>query len=274
MRDEVLRTRASDHTELAYRVVGDEGPWVVLVQGLSLSGRFWFEIPAKVAALGARVIVPDNRGTGRSGRIRRPFTMSTLADDLQAIVDHAGCDTATVVGISMGGMIAQNFVLLHPSRVDGLVLLATTPGLPHGSLPSPFALADLARMPFAKGREAGEIAARLLLSRERRGDYEALFSKWPEAFAADPQDPRTFFLQLGAIALHSVGAKLREVRVPTAVIAGREDRLVPFRNSEEIASRIDGAVLRLIDGVGHSLPSEVPTVVEQALQQVWAAQKA
>jgi pimeloyl-ACP methyl ester carboxylesterase len=265
------RAVARDRKEIHYQLVGDHGPWVVFVQGLSLSGRFWFDAPERVArSLGARALVIDNRGIGRSDRVSEPFTMKTMADDVAAVMDHAGAERATVIGISMGGMISQHVALEHPSRVEALALLATTPGLPHGRLPGPTALSMLARLPFTKGRKGGELAAKLLLPVGKQQDFESLFSRWPEAFAADPQEPRSFFLQLGAIALHSTGARLGAIRAPTVVVAGSEDVLVPPVNSRRIAAKIPGAELDMIEGVGHAIPAEVPDVIDRTLARLWS----
>ena len=94
------------------------GPAVVLIQGLGLSSRFWFDVPELLAhdPHGPRyVLAIDNRGTGRSDKPRRLWTMGTMADDVVAVLDHAGVESAFVVGISMGGMIAQHVALRHPS---------------------------------------------------------------------------------------------------------------------------------------------------------------
>lgn len=261
---------AKDGVAIHYQVVGERGPWLVFIQGLSLSGRFWFDTPERIAkAFGARAIVLDNRGIGRSDRVSRPFSMQTMADDVASVLDHAGCDRATVLGISMGGMIAQNFAIAHPSRLEGLALFATTPGLPVGRLPSPSTLQLLARLPFAKGRAGGELAAKLLLPPRKQGQFEQLFSRWPEAFAQDPQEPRSFYLQLAAIAGHSTGSRLGAITAPTTVVAGREDVLVPPVNSERIAARIAGAELEMIDGVGHAIPAEDPASIDRAIGRVW-----
>lgn len=261
---------ARDGVGIHYQVVGEQGPWVVFIQGLSLSSRFWFDAPAQISsAFGARTIVLDNRGIGQSDAVKRPFSMRTMANDVAAVLDHAGCDKATIVGISMGGMIAQHVALEHPSRTEALVLLATMPGLPVGRWPGPLVLKLLAELPFAKGKANSAVAAKLLLPRSKQHRFDELFARWPAALAADPQEPRSFFLQLGAIAGHSTGARLGAINVPTEVIAGRADVLVPPVNSERIAARIAGASLELIDDVGHAVPVEDPTVVERAVRRVW-----
>jgi len=128
---------ASRGCRIHYRALG-EGPAVVLVQGLGLSSRFWFDVPESLATdptRKRRVLAVDNRGTGLSERPRGVWSMATMADDLAAVLDDAGEKDAIVVGISMGGMIAQHFALRHPTRARGLVLFATTPGFLFGALP-------------------------------------------------------------------------------------------------------------------------------------------
>ena len=133
------------NARIHYTVHGDRrGTPVVLLQGLGLSSRFWFDVPellSEDAETPRRVIAVDNRGTGRSDKPRTPWTMSTMADDVAAVLDDAGVEGAFVVGISMGGMIAQHVALRHPTRVKGLVLLATTAGFLMGALPEAKALA-------------------------------------------------------------------------------------------------------------------------------------
>jgi pimeloyl-ACP methyl ester carboxylesterase len=263
--------RAQDGTSIHYRVAGTEGPWVVMIQGLSLSGRFWFDIPTRLANEGARVLWLDNRGTGQSDPFPGPAGMATLADDVAAVLDHAGAERVTVVGISMGGMISQHVALRHRARVEGLVLMATTPGLPHGKLPAPRTLAALGEMPFQRGTQRGaKLSAELLLPASERHRFAELFARWPEAFLADPQRRSTFFYQLGAVATHSAGRRLGTLTVPTVVVTGKEDILVPPENSRILARLIPGAELDELERVGHSIPSLAPDIVERSVERVWA----
>src|SRR5262245_10071020 len=142
---------ASRGARIHYTLHGPKhGIPVVLIQGIGLSSRFWFDIPALLAEepeRPRRVVAIDNRGTGRSDKPRSPWTMSTMADDIAAVLDDAGIDAAYVVGISMGGMVAQQVALRHPKRVLGLVLIATTSGFLMGALPEAKALARLVSLP-------------------------------------------------------------------------------------------------------------------------------
>ena len=249
---------------------------VVLVQGLGLSSRFWFDLPERLAA-GAkarRVVVLDNRGVGRSDRPRGPYRMATLADDVAAVMVAAGVAKAVVVGISLGGMIAQHVALRHPDRVAGLVLLATTAGFPHVRLPTAKALATLLGLPIA-GRfrtpaQTGRALARLLLPEKDVPRARELLSEWPAAMRAEPMNPRSYFAQLAAVATHSTGARLRHITCPTVVVTGDEDVLIPPHNSRLIASLVPGAHLEVVRECGHAIPATDPECIERALVKLSA----
>lgn len=222
-----------------------------------LHGGFWFEIPAQLAS-DARdpwfVIVPDNRGVGRSDRPQKLWSMGDMADDVVAVLDQLGVGAATVAGISMGGMIAQHVVLRHPERVSGLLLMATWPGLPFGRMPSPKILGTLVGSMVRKPNSI-EPLARLLLPSYAHPQARELLSGFVELMRESPPPRETFSRQFAAISAHSTGHLLERIRVPVRVVTGAEDVLVPPRNSEILARRIRGAALEVIPRVGHSIPS-------------------
>ncbi len=263
--------QAPDGHRIHYRQAGEAGPWVVLIQGLTLSGRFWFEIPERLAERGHRVLWLDNRGTGKSDPIGSELSMRTMASDVVTVLDQAGAERATVVGLSMGGMIAQHVALDHGARVEGLVLMATTCGLPHGRLPPPSTLWMLAQLPFTRGSERGmSHMAKLLLPPKEQPRVAELFSHWPAAFLADPQRKATFFHQIGSVLRHSTGSRLRQLTVPTEVITGAEDRLVLPANSRVLAQLIPSAKLEVLPDVAHSIPTLDRDVVLRALDRLRA----
>jgi pimeloyl-ACP methyl ester carboxylesterase len=245
---------------IAYRVVEPEKPStlppVVLVQGLGLSGRFWFDIPERIATHATearRVIVIDNVGTGRSDKAHGLRSIASMGDDIVAVLDDLGEPQAVLCGISMGGMISQEAALRHPRRIRGLVLIATTPGLPVGSLPGVKALQALVRLPF-EPRDGGKMFVFLLLPRAQWSRAREIFADWSDAFRADRTPPSVFFRQLLAVAFHSTGSRLRDLRIPVMVMTGTEDILVPPINSRKIANRVPNADLELLPGVGHAVP--------------------
>ena len=196
------------------------------------------------------VVAHDQRGLGRTSIPDEPFTMAQYAADAAALLDHVGWVTSAVVGISFGGMVAQEYAVTFPERVTRLALVCTSAG---GAGQPSYPLHELATRPV---EEQAEIALRLLDTR---------FS--PEWLAAHPQDlamvqaradrpPRTAeqrrgeLAQLAARSHHDVWERLPKITAPTLVAGGRFDGIAPPANSEAIAAQIPGATLRLYEG-GH-----------------------
>ena len=245
---------------IAFRVVEPSQPSkllpVVLVQGLGLSGRFWFDIPERIAnhpTEARRVIVVDNVGVGSSDPANGFRTIASMGDDVVSVLDEVGEPQAVVCGISMGGMISQEAALRHPRRIRGLLLIATTAGLPVGRLPGIAALQALVRLPFER-RDGGKLFVFLLLPRAKWGRAREIFADWADAFRADRTPPSVFFRQLLAVGLHSTGSRLRNLRIPVMVMTGTEDVLIPPINSRRIANRVAHADLELLPEVGHAVP--------------------
>ncbi|EDM79743.1 predicted hydrolase or acyltransferase (alpha/beta hydrolase superfamily) protein [Plesiocystis pacifica SIR-1] len=233
-----------------------DAPALVLIQGLGLSGRFWMRMPDMLAGDAKtpwRVLVPDNRGVGKSDRPRRPWTMANMADDVVAMLDAEGVQRAIVAGISMGGMIAQQVALRHAERVAGLILLATWPGLPSGQLPSFATLNDLFGSAIAQ-RKDPQLIARLLLPDSLHDRSSELLSDWFQLMRETRPSRATFLGQFGAIASHSTGKRLSAIQAPTRVITGDQDRLVVPVNSMRLADAIPGAQLQILPNVGHAIP--------------------
>ncbi len=268
--------RAGDGTRIHYEVhegrATGERPTVVLVQGLGLSSRFWFDQPKLVSEdrdAPHRVVVLDNRGTGRSDRPRGPYRMARMADDVAEVIALTGSAPAIVVGISMGGMIAQRLAIRHPDKVRGLVLLATTPGLPAAVLPAPRTIATLLSAPLQrKGGGASRRYNRLLLPEAELDRAHVHFARWPAALAHDPLRFSTFLAQFFAVMTHWTGDALRRIDCPAVVVHGAEDILVPPRNGERIARRIPNASLEILPAVAHAVPMLDSAVVQRSLRKL------
>jgi len=227
-----------------------------MVQGLMLDGRFWFELPRQLAEDPDQpwfVIVPDNRGVGRSPLPGRPWTMADMADDVVAVLDALGIRRAVVAGISMGGMISQHVALRHPERVAGLLLMATWPGLPYGKLPPLRTLNMLVDSAIRRPRTIDPLA-HLLLPEHLHSSAPTLLRDWIDLVREARPSRKAFLGQFAAIGTHSTGHKLERIEIPVRVVTGDEDRLVPPRNSEVLASRIRGAGLEVLPKVGHAIP--------------------
>ena len=259
-----------------YTVHGDPShPAVVLLQGLGLSSRFWFDIPELLAQDPHQprfVLAVDNRGTGKSEKPRRVWTMGTMADDVVAVLDHAGVEAAFVVGISMGGMIAQHVALRHPTRVRGLVLFATTSGFLMGALPEPAALGRLLSLPFG-GRRAAKNLSRLLLPESKWHRAGEIFRDWPNAMRDDPTSPGTFAAHLFAASTHFVTGRLRRIACPVVVVAGADDALIPLRNAQVLAKKIPRAELEVVAETGHAVFAEDRDLVRRMVTRLEKSNK-
>ncbi len=241
-------------------------PPALLIMGLAFSSRAWHSLPERLEHA-FRVITFDNAGTGRSSA-PRSLRLPQMADDAAAVLDAAGVDQAAVFGISMGGMIAIELALRHRARVRRLALGATFGGYWKSRKPSFDTVAMLAAATvlgkrFPPGRLAGLLTTDTYFARDREG-----FLAW--LARTDPTDPFTAMRQMNAIVRHAATDRLSQIRIPTLVITGDRDRLVPAENSRRLARAIEGARLLELSGAGHCFPVERPDEVAFALETFFA----
>ena len=255
-----------------YEVHGDDGPWVVLLMGLGAPSQMWLDIPRQLRDAGYRVLTVDNRGTGKSDPLRRPVSLRSMADDVVHAMDAAGADRVIVVGMSMGGMIAQHAALQHPHRLSGLVLLATTPGLPHGRLPAARAMRAL--LVSALGASISpamylRLIEDLVLSPAERARTVEIADRMAQAARSAPRTPPGSFLwQLLACAMHSTGRRLGSITTPTIVLAGSDDIVVGVTSARMLARRIPNAVLDVVPDTGHGIAFTRPEIVLAAVARL------
>jgi pimeloyl-ACP methyl ester carboxylesterase len=200
----------------------------------------------------------DNRGIGNSAEVEAPFTIADLAADALAVMDAAGLETAHVLGISMGGMTAQELALAHPDRLRTLTLGCTYPGGPGSSLIAP---EDAGPLVEAMGSGNLDLMLNAMyavnLSPTFRAE-ESHFADFTAMAKALPARQQTVQMQLGAIGGHDTQARLAEITASTLVIHGTEDKMIPVANGELIATLIPGARLEILDGIGHMFWWEQP----------------
>jgi len=206
----------------------------------------------------------DYRGLGRSSSLTGPYTMADLAADAVGLLEIAGWDSCRVLGVSFGGMVAQEFAVTNPERVERLALACTSAG---GDGGSSYPLQELQRFP------PGERAAAQLKLADSRWD-----ERWMEAHPADralaegltaagqnQQDPAAaaaLAAQLEARAGHDVWDRLNAITCPTLVGYGTYDGIAPVRNSAAVASRIRGAELNGYEG-GHLFLFQDPAALPE-----------
>ena len=199
------------------------------------------------------VVAHDQRGLGLTAIPAGPYAMADYAADAAALLDHLEWEACRVVGVSFGGMVAQEFAVTWPERVERLALLCTSPG---GAGGASYPLHELADLPAAERAATG---LRILDTRftpawlaEHPGD-RALAEMMAARNGAErsAEQRRGEAEQLAARRHHDVSARLSAVGCPTLVACGRYDGIAPPANSEWIAARIAGADLRVYEG-GHA----------------------
>jgi 3-oxoadipate enol-lactonase len=231
------------------------GDPVLLIMGLGYPSDMWYRLlPALTER--HRAIWFDNRGVGRTGVPPGPYPMEMMADDAAAVLDDAGEDSAHVVGVSMGGVIAQELALRHPHRVRSLVLACTHPG---GAEAEPLEEAAAQMLTARAGlspQEAAEIAVPFVYaeSTPRERVEEDIARRM-----ANPTSPQGYLNQLQGVLAHGgTHSRLGSISVPTLVVHGTADRLVPPANARILAAAIPGARLELIGGAGHIFFTDAP----------------
>jgi pimeloyl-ACP methyl ester carboxylesterase len=279
---------------LAYDVFGD-GPAVLLIMGIAAQRVFWDErLCWQIADLGYRVIRFDHRDIGESSHldpkqiavdrplralgkrlagqpIVAPYSLSDMARDCVELLQWLGESSAHIVGISMGGMIAQHLAIEFPQVVTSLTLMMTTPGA-RKFLPQPHAISALLGRRAATEQEA--IALRLktfdvIGSPAYRMDRERLTSLITQAYQRDASI-RGFLHHFAAI-LQSGDrtSKLWSVTASTLVIHGTADPLMPLAAGRELARLIPGANWLPVAGMGHDFGEALWPIMVPAMSKLW-----
>jgi pimeloyl-ACP methyl ester carboxylesterase len=238
--------------QLDYERSGNaDGPPLLLIMGMSGTSLHWGEPFLQLLRADFDVIAYDHRGVGASTPLDGPITTREMADDAAGLLAALELDDAHVVGISMGGMIAQELALNHPQRVRTLTLGCTYCGGEGSALASEEDLSGLVEAMGSGDRERALRAGwEINVSPTLAADDDA-FATFREIAMRRAVAVAVIMQQMQACAAHDTNERLAQVAAPTLVIHGTEDRLLPVQNGRLIASRIPGARLEIFDGVGH-----------------------
>jgi len=265
-----MSTATIGEHEFFYEEHGKGDP-LLLIMGLGADSAAWlFQVPD--FARRYRTIVFDNRGVGRSAKPPGPYSIPQMADDAAGLLDALDIARAHVVGVSMGGMIAQELALRHPARVRGLVLACTFPEPDEEVLRQRAAsLAELGGSIDTSGAttlDASALDPMMFLQQMLPRVFNQAFidrdlAKILQVFTGSLQwgfSMDAILCQVGACMDHRTTDRLRTITAPTLVITGDADRLIPPGNSDILAREIPGARLVKIPGGSHGFNFETPEV--------------
>lgn len=250
---------------LYYEVHGSGEP-LVLIMGFGFRAKHWFAIYEKLAEENT-VILFDNRGTGQSDKPDIPYTSKMMAGDVLGLMDLLGLRTASIFGISMGGMIAQEFAITYPDRIDNLILGATSCGGQHALPTPPETVAFLFNPERAKLTE--EQRARDTIPWLWNSDFVERNPEAVERFIATSVEyatpPYALNCQANLLMTFDSYDRLKDITAPTLVITGSSDRIIQPGNSQILASKIRGAELVIIEHSGHGFITDATQQASQAI---------
>ena len=267
---------SANNIQIEYEAFGNpNSPPLLLIAGFCDQLIIWdTELCEQLAQLGHYVIRFDNRDVGLSTKfeeagipdigamlrgeaINAPYTIEDMADDAVGLLDALGIEKAHICGMSMGGMIAQAVVINHPQRVLSLISIYSTTGNPELPWPTEEAMKILLTRP-PEEREAN-IEHNVKVFRTIAGPGFSFDEEWHRKLATETYD-RTFYLPGAArqfVAMMTQKNRkpaLASVTVPTLVIHGTDDPLVPVECGKDTAEAVPEAELKIIKGMGHDLP--------------------
>jgi 3-oxoadipate enol-lactonase len=238
------------------------GPLLVFLHGIGGNRTNWYD---QLPEFGPHFLAVawDARGYGGSDDYEGPLDFGDFAHDLARVVRHFGVAQAHVVGLSMGGMIAMDFSARHPERVATLTLCDSLPGFGHLTPDQRREFIRLRQEPLLAGKEPKDIApivAKTLISKSAR----------PEAFdclvaSMSALHKNSYIKTISGTTSYAGRFELEKIGVPTHVVVGDEDTLTPPATSHEMARRIRGARLTVIEGAGHLSNLERPEDFNRAV---------
>lgn len=252
-----------------YEIEGDGEP-VVLIPGFAAGRWIWFKQTGDLSR-DFRVITFDPRGVSASDKPEGPQTIGLLADDVAHLLQAIGIEKAHIVGASFGGFVAQEFALKYPSLTRKLVLCCTSFGGPNHVAPAPETLLALASTKGRNGEERMRANLLLAFSPEFVRTQTAEIDEVVRLRAVNEVPEHIYLSQWQAATSFDAESRVGRIDCPTLVLSGDADVIVPVENSRNLAAKIPGAELRIVQGGSHTFfieqPGEFNSLVAQFLSR-------
>ena len=260
-------------TELYYERRGDGAP-LLLIQGLGANALHWGEPLLAALERDHELVVYDNRGAGRSAPLDgADLTTAGMAADALGLLDGLDLERVHVMGISMGGMVAQELALAQPGRVASLTLGCTSCGGTQSRATDQAVIRALTAAVLSRDQDRMlRTGFEFVVSRAYAND-PAHYAAFVAAARNHPPDIPLLMGQQAAVVAHDSYARLRGLTVPTLVLHGTADQLLAAVNGDLVASLIPGARLELLEGAGHLFFWERPDETAQLVREHTAANR-
>jgi proline-specific peptidase len=260
-----------NNIKICYEVNGKGYP-IILVHGFAMYKEFW--IAQKPLSEQFKVITLDNRGCGKSDHPTETFDMETLAKDIKDLMDFLKIEKAHIIGHSLGGMIAQNFALEHPNRVNKLILIATFPNLPLNKSGLEMYKKSQIEAYEAKLKDPIKAFNNKMKQRFTRNFYKLMVqepsSKFHGLFSTEDlmeneknkgtSKTQDIINQINAISKHNTLEQLHNIKHNTLILAGEKDRIISKISSNEMHSKIPNNTLKVFSGSHYFPLEEAPEV--------------
>jgi 3-oxoadipate enol-lactonase len=245
-----------DGIKIAYYLEG-EGEPLLLIRGYATAAAMWY---TQVPQLSERfkVITFDNRDTGNSDRVERPYTIQDMAGDVIALIEQLNLGPVHLLGISMGGMIAQQVVLLRPDLIQSLILGCTACNSGKGITTDPKVLELFATLPQLSDEANIRRSLPVFFSPETINQQPGIIDKFVRKSLAQRPPLETFARHSQAMRGFQVCDQLHQITLPTLIQHGGGDLLLPPVNSEELKAGIPQARLKFYGKLGHLFLMEDP----------------
>lgn len=248
-----------------YYEIHGSGPALVLLEGLGYASWMWNRQVEELAKH-FTVVIFDNRGVGYSDKPEMEYSIKLFAEDTAEVMRALHIEKAHILGVSMGGFIAQEFAILYPEMVDGLILCSTSFGGPN-SVPIPQETLDIMMQGGSKDGsiEKARYAVSTALNLETIAEHPDIIDFIIEQQRENPQPKHAYQRQLYAGASFNSEARVHTIWAKTLILAGRGDRVVPCENARLLHEKIPNSKEIIIEGTGHLFLMEKPDVTNRLI---------